>query len=183
MKSVLSRLTALVAAMCLAASFAVAAPSVGAQPSSKSIRHALVMLPYFGVFDNLEYSIGTDGTVTLTGQVVRPTTKSGAERSVARVAGVSRVINRIEVLPLSSFDDSIRLSAYRTIFNTGGLYRYAMGANPSLHIVVNRGHLTLEGVVANEGDRRMAYIAARTVPGAFSVANNLRTDEELRGIR
>jgi hyperosmotically inducible protein len=183
MKSVLSRLTALVAAMCLAASFAVAAPSVGAQPSSKSVRKALVMLPYFGVFDNLEYSIGTDGTVTLTGQVVRPTTKSGAERSVARVAGVSRVINRIEVLPLSSFDDSIRLSAYRTIFNTGGLYRYAMGANPSLHIVVNRGHLTLEGVVANEGDRRMAYIAARTVPGAFSVANNLRTDEELRGIR
>jgi hyperosmotically inducible protein len=114
---------------------------------------------------------------------VRPTTKSGAERSVARVAGVSRVINRIEVLPLSSFDDSIRQSAYRTIFNTGGLYRYAMGANPSLHIVVNRGHLTLEGVVANEGDRRMAYIAARTVPGAFSVTNNLRTDEEIRGIR
>jgi hyperosmotically inducible protein len=183
MKSVLSRLTALVAALCLAASFAVAAPTEGAQPNAKSVRKALVMLPYYGVFDNLEYSIAPDGTVTLSGQVVRPTTKSGAERSVARLAGVSHVVNHIEVLPLSSFDDSIRASAYRTIFNTGGLYRYAMGANPSLHIIVNHGHLTLEGVVANEGDKRMAYIAARTVPGAFSVTNNLRTDESRRGIR
>jgi hyperosmotically inducible protein len=183
MKSVLSRLTALVAALCLAASFAVAAPAVGTQPTSKSVRKALVMLPYYGVFDNLEYSIDSDGTVTLSGQVVRPTTKSDAEHSVKRVAGVSRVVNRIEVLPLSSFDDSIRMSAYRAIFNTGGLYRYAMGANPSLHIVVSRGHLTLEGVVANEGDKRLAYIAARSVPGAFSVTNNLRTDESERGIR
>jgi hyperosmotically inducible protein len=183
MKSVLSRLTALVAALCLAASFAVAAPTEGAQPTSKSVRKALVMLPYYGVFDNLEYSIAQDGTVTLSGQVVRPTTKSGAERSVARLAGVNRVVNHIEVLPLSSFDDSIRASAYRTIFNTGGLYRYAMGANPSLHIVVNRGHLTLEGVVANESDKRLAYIAARGVPGAFSVTNNLRTDEAGRSIR
>ncbi|MFL6227295.1 MAG: BON domain-containing protein [Pyrinomonadaceae bacterium] len=182
MKSVLSRLTALVAALCLAASFAVAAPTEGAQSVSKSVRKALVMLPYFGVFDNLEYSIAADGTVTLSGQVVRPTTKSDAEYSVKRVKGVSRVVNRIEVLPLSSFDDSIRVSAYRTIFNTGGLYRYAAGTNPSLHIVVNRGHLTLEGVVANEGDKQLAYLAARTVPGAFSVTNNLRTDAEQRRI-
>ncbi|MCA1816384.1 MAG: BON domain-containing protein [Acidobacteria bacterium] len=141
------------------------------------------MLPYYGVFDNIEYSVANDGTVTLYGQVVRPTTKSDAEYNVKRVAGVARVVNKIEVLPLSSFDDSIRASAYRTIFNTGGLFRYAMGANPSIHIVVDRGHLTLEGVVANEGDRNLAYIAARTVPGAFSVTNNLRTDAEVRGVR
>jgi hyperosmotically inducible protein len=183
MKSVLTRLTAFAAALCLAASFAVAAPTADAQPISKSVRKALVKLPYYGVFDNLEYSIAPDGTVTLSGQVVRPLTKSDAEYSVSRVAGVSHVVNRIEVLPLSSFDDSIRESAYRAIFNTGGLYRYALGANPSLHIVVSRGHLTLEGVVANEGDKRLAYIAARTVPGAFSVTNNLRTDESERRIR
>jgi hyperosmotically inducible protein len=180
MKHVLSKLTALAAALLLAASFAVAAP---AQPSAKSIRKALVMLPYYGVFDNLAYNVAADGTVTLYGQVVRPSTRKDAEYSVKRVAGVTRVVNQIEVLPLSSFDDSIRASAYRTIFDTGGLYRYAMGANPSLHIVVNHGHLTLEGVVANEMDRRLAYIAARGVPGAFSVTNNLRTEEEQRRVR
>lgn len=183
MKNVLTRLTALVAALVVAATFAVAAPDVGAQPTVKSVRKALVMLPYYGVFDNLEYSIDRDGTVTLSGQVVRATTKDDAAASVARVAGVRRVVNRIEVLPLSSFDDSIRARAYRTIFNTGGLYRYAMGGNPSLHIVVNNGHLTLEGVVANEFDRRLAYTAASSVSGVFSVTNNLRTDAEQRKMR
>ena len=184
MRNVLTKLTALAGALLLASAVAVAAPEAKhEQPTSKGIRHAILMLPYYGVFDNIEYSVASDGTVTLYGQVVRPTTKSGAESSVKRVAGVARVVNKIEVLPLSSFDDSIRLSAYRTIFNTGGLYRYAMGANPSLHIVVDHGHLTLEGVVANEGDRNLAYIAARSVPGAFSVTNNLRTDAEMRGVR
>ncbi|HVG30585.1 MAG TPA: BON domain-containing protein [Pyrinomonadaceae bacterium] len=183
MKQVLSKLTALAAALLLAASFAVAAPPASAQPSAKSIRKALVMLPYYGVFDNLAYNVASDGTVTLYGQVVRPSTKKDAESSVKRVAGVTRVVNEIEVLPLSSFDDAIRARAYRTIFDTGGLYRYAMGANPSLHIVVNRGHLTLEGVVANELDRRLAYAAARNVSGAFTVTNNLRTDQELRRAR
>jgi hyperosmotically inducible protein len=183
MKHALSKLTALSAALLLAASFAVAAPNASARPTSKSIRKALVMLPYYGVFDNLAYNISADGTVTLYGQVVRPSTKDDAEHSVKRIAGVTRVVNQIEVLPLSSFDDSIRASAYRTIFDTGGLYRYALGANPSLHIIVNHGHLTLEGVVANESDKRMAYIAARNVSGAFTVTNNLRTDEEQRRVR
>jgi hyperosmotically inducible protein len=183
MKSFLTKLTTLAAALVLTATFATAAPEAGSQPSSKSIRKELATLPYYGVFDNLAYTVGSDGTVTLIGQVVRPTTKSDAEARVRRLAGVTRVVNRIEVLPLSSFDDSIRLTAARAIFNTGGLYRYAMGANPSIHIIVNHGHLTLEGVVANEGDRRLAYMAARGVPGAFTVENNLRTDEELRGVR
>lgn len=183
MKNILTKMTTLVAALMLAASFAAAAPGVGAQPSSQSIRKSLVTLPYYGVFDNLAYSIAPDGTVTLSGQVLRPTTKHDAEYRVSRLPGVSRVVNQIKVLPLSSFDDSIRSSAYREIFNTGSLYRYALGVNPAVHIIVDRGNLTLEGVVGSEMDRRLANIAARGVPGVFSVTNNLRTDEELRRAR
>jgi hyperosmotically inducible protein len=137
------------------------------------VRKELVTLPYFGVFDNLEYKVEGD-TVTLYGQVVRPSTRQDAERRVTRIEGIDRVINNIEVLPLSGFDDSIRAREYRTIFRTGGLYRYAMGANPSIHIVVKNGNVTLEGVVSNQMDSQLAYIAARGVPGVFSVTNNLR---------
>jgi hyperosmotically inducible protein len=169
----------LVGALLLTASFAVAAPEqrgeLAQQRVSKSVRKALVTLPFYGVFDNLAYEINGD-TVTLHGQVVRPSTRSDAERRVRRLDGVSRVVNQIEVLPLSSFDDSIRRRAYRTVFGTASLYRYAMGANPSIHIVVNRGHLTLEGVVGSEGDSQFAHIAARQVPGVFSVTNNLRVE-------
>lgn len=182
MKNVLTKLTTALAALALAASVVSAAPSTGtSQPTSTSVRKALATLPYYGVFDNLTYSVSEDGTVTLAGQVVRPTTKSDAQARVAHLAGVSRVINRIEVLPLSSFDDDIRLRAARAIFNTGGLYRYALGGNPSIHIVVNNGRLTLEGVVATELDRRLAFTAARGLPFVFSVTNNLHTDAELRG--
>ena len=141
----------------------------------KRIRKELVTLPWYGVFDNLAYQID-GGTVTLYGQVVRPSTRSDAERRVARINGVTRVVNNIRVLPLSSFDDSIRRRAYREIANKGGLYRYFLGADPSIHIVVDRGHITLEGVVSNKGDATLAYMAARSVPGAFSVTNNLRTE-------
>ena len=142
---------------------------------AKKVRHELVMLPYYGVFDNLAYSIN-GGTVTLYGQVVRASTRSDAERSVKRIAGVSRVVNNIKVLPLSRIDDGIRARTYRSIAQMGGLYRYLQGANPSLHIVVDRGHVTLEGVVSGTGDRNLAYIAANRVPGVFSVTNNLRVE-------
>ncbi|HEX5707700.1 MAG TPA: BON domain-containing protein [Pyrinomonadaceae bacterium] len=141
----------------------------------KKVRKELVTLPYFGVFDNLAYEV--DGsTVTLHGQVVRPSTRKDAERRVARLAGVERVVNRIEVLPVSSFDDRIRVATYRAIARTGGMFRYFQGANPSVHIVVNRGHVSLEGVVSSEMDRRLAEIAARGVAGSFSVTNNLRAE-------
>lgn len=146
---------------------------------ARKVRKELVTLPWTGVFDNLAYKV-EGSTVTLYGQVVRPTTRSDAESRVKRIEGVERVINNIEVLPLSPFDDRIRQRAFYTIFNTGGLYRYARGTNPSLRIIVNRGRLTLEGVVANEGDRRLAYIAARGVPEVFEVTNNLRTDRDRR---
>jgi len=97
---------------------------------------------------------------------------------VKRLDGVSRVVNNIKVLPLSRFDDEIRARTYRSLARTGGLYRYLQGGNPSLHIVVDNGHVTLEGVVANNSDRALANMAARQVSGVFSVKNNLRTDRE-----
>ena len=181
MRRVKSLILAIAAITLIATSAAVAAPvtsgeeGLSRQQLTKKVRKELVTLPYYGVFDNLAYEI-EGGTVTLYGQVVRPTTRKDAEHRVAKIQGVERVVNRIEVLPLSSFDDSIRVRTYRTLFRTGGLYRYALGANPSIHIVVNRGHVTLEGVVSNQGDRRLAEIAARGVPGVFSVTNNLRTE-------
>lgn len=179
MKNVLYKFASLAGALVLTASFAVATPEqqgrLAQQRVAKSVRKALVTLPFYGVFDNLAYQVEGD-TVTLYGHVVRPSSRSDAERRVSRIDGVGRVVNRIEVLPLSSFDDSIRARAYNTVFGTAGLYRYAAGANPSIRLVVNRGHLTLEGVVGNEGDSRFAYAAARQVPGVFSVTNNLRVE-------
>ncbi len=165
--------------LAIAPAVAMANPVQGAgNPQlARRVRHELVTLPYYGVFDNLAYSIN-DGNVTLYGQVVRPSTRSDAERRVKRLSGVTRVVNNIEVLPLSGFDNQIRAATYRSIARMGGLYRYLQGANPSLHIVVDRGHVTLEGVVSGSGDRTLAYHAANRVPGVFSVKNNLRVEGE-----
>ncbi|MBD0369844.1 MAG: BON domain-containing protein [Pyrinomonadaceae bacterium] len=179
----MKKMLALAAAVVIASSAVVAAPKSANeteqsyQQVSKQVRHELLTLPYFGVFDNLAYKV-EGSTVTLYGQVVRPSTRKDAERRVAKIKGVERVVNQIEVLPLSNFDDSIRISTYRALARTGGLYRYLMGANPSVRIIVNRGHLTLEGVVANSGDRNLANIVANSVPGVFSVTNHLRTDKD-----
>lgn len=143
------------------------------------VRKQLVTLPWVGVFDNLAFKVDDD-TVTLYGQVVRPTTRSDAERRVSRLEGVRNVINNIEVLPLSRFDDDIRYRTVNAISNYGSLYRYFLGANPSLRVIVNRGNITLEGMVANRTDANLAYIAARQVPGAFSVTNNLRVERDNR---
>ncbi|HZI19914.1 MAG TPA: BON domain-containing protein [Pyrinomonadaceae bacterium] len=177
------RVLSLAAAVMLAAATAAAAPASGTaeQPNqsyeqvARKVRKELVTLPYYGVFDNLAYKVEGD-TVTLYGQVVRPSTRSDAERRVARVAGVSRVVNQIEVLPLSSFDDEIRVRSFYAISQMGGLFHYMRGVNPSIHIVVNRGNVTLEGVVSNPTHARLAYIAASQVPGVFSVTNNLRVE-------
>ena len=140
---------------------------------SREVRHELVMLPYYGVFDNLAYRVD-NGTVTLFGQVTRPTLKSDAENSVKQVEGVTRVVNNIEVLPLSPMDDQIRRAAFREIYSTPGLDRYAFQAVPSIHIIVKNGNLTLEGAVATEGDKDMAGIRAKSVSNVFKVENNLR---------
>jgi hyperosmotically inducible periplasmic protein len=143
----------------------------------RSVRKELVKLPYYGVFDNLAYQVN-GSTVTLYGQVVRASTRSDAAGRVKRLPGVTHVVNNIKVLPLSRFDDNIRRATYQSIARTGGLYRYLQGANPSLHIVVDNGHVALEGVVSGSGDRNLAYIAANQVPGVFSVKNNLRVEGE-----
>jgi hyperosmotically inducible protein len=141
-----------------------------------AVRHELVMLPYYSVFDDLSYQV--DGsTVILTGDVVWPVLKSDAENAVKRISGVTKVVNNINVLPLSPFDNRIRVAVYRAVFNAGGLYRYAMGANPSIHIIVSNGHVSLRGVVDNEGDKNLAFIRANGVPGVFSVSNDLRVAE------
>lgn len=142
----------------------------------RAVRHELVMLPYYSVFDNLAYRV--DGyKVTLLGQVTRPTLKSDAERSVKGIEGVESVDNQIEVLPLSSNDDRIRRALYRAIYSRPGLDRYALMAVPSIHIIVANGNVKLEGVVATEGDKNIANITANGVPGVFSVTNNLSVEK------
>jgi hyperosmotically inducible protein len=140
---------------------------------SKQVHRELMTLPWYGVFDDLEYRIN-GSEVMLTGQVVRPITKSDAEASVKKLEGVTRVVNNITVLPLSEFDDQIRRAEFRAIFSDASLGRYAMGAVPSIHIIVDNGHVLLDGVVSNKMDYDIANIRASSVPGVFSVTNNLR---------
>jgi hyperosmotically inducible protein len=143
----------------------------------RDVRHALVTLPYYGVFDDLAFRV--DGnTVTLIGQVTRPTLKDDAERSVKKIEGVSRVNNEIEVLPLSPMDDQVRLAVYRAIYGDPALStRYGFRSLPPIHIMVKNGQVTLEGVVANEGDKNIAGIRANSVPGVFSVMNDLQVEK------
>jgi hyperosmotically inducible protein len=144
----------------------------------KEVRHELVMLPFYGVFDNLAYKVDPDGTVTLLGQVSRPVLKSDAENVVKRIEGVEKVVNNIEVLPTSIEDDRIRRAAYRAIYGNDVLSQYQLRAVPPIHIIVKNGHITLEGVVARQMDKQIAGIQANSVPGAFSVTNNLVVEEE-----
>ena len=141
----------------------------------QKVTHELNMLPYYGVFDNLSFRVDGD-KVTLFGQVAQPVLKYDAEYAVKHIEGVRQVDSQIEVLPLSSFDDRIRVRAYRAIYGYGPLNRYALGTHPSIHIVVKNGHVTLAGVVANSMDRDMAFLRANGVPGAFSVTNELRVE-------
>jgi hyperosmotically inducible protein len=142
----------------------------------KEVRHELVMLPYYSVFDNLAYRV--DGSrVTLFGQVVRPTLKSEAENVVKRVEGVTAVTNEIEVLPVSPNDDRLRRELFRAIYSKAELQRYALGAVPPIHIIVKNGNATLVGVVATEMDKNVANIAANGVPGVFKVTNELMVEK------
>ncbi len=137
------------------------------------VRHKLVMLPYYSVFDNLAYR--ADGrTVILEGQVVNPVLKSDAESSVKRIEGVDKVVNNIEVLPPSPMDDRIRRQVYRAIYSYGPLFKYGHMAVPSIHIIVKNGRVILDGVVDSEMDKNLAGIRANQVPGVFQVTNSLR---------
>ena len=141
---------------------------------TREVRHELVMLPYYSVFDNLAYQVQPDGTVVLMGQVVRPTLKQDAQARVRKIEGVERVENKIEVLPTSINDDRQRRALYRAIYGNESLSKYAVENVPPIHIIVKNGQATLEGEVMNEMDKNLAYIQASSVPGVFKVTNNLR---------
>jgi len=144
----------------------------------KEVHHELVMLPFYGVFDNLAYKVDPDGTVTLLGQVARPNLKSDAEKSVKGIEGVEKVVNNIEVLPTSINDDRIRRAAYRAIYGNSVLSQYQIRAVPPIHIIVKNGNITLEGVVARQMEKQIAGMQANGVQGAFSVTNNLVVEEQ-----
>jgi hyperosmotically inducible periplasmic protein len=171
------------AVLTVAVAMVVPAGSLTAAPTSASqariereVRHELVMLPYYSVFDDLAFKV--DGSsVTLYGQVTRPTLKSDSENVVKRIEGVQTVTNQIEVLPLSPNDERIRIAVYRAIFGKPGLDRYGLAAVPSIHIIVKNGNVTLVGLVNNEQDKNLAGLQANQVSGVFSVTNNLRIDK------
>lgn len=146
----------------------------------RQVRHELVTLPYYGVFDWLQFEVRSDNTVVLRGEVVKPSTKSDAEARVKDLDGVSKVVNQIEILPLSPQDDRLRRAVYRKLYGYDSpLFRYAVQSIPSIHIIIKNGHATLKGVVANKGDAQLAYMRARSVPGLFNVKTELQLENEM----
>lgn len=149
----------------------------GQERITREVRHELLLLPYYSIFDNLEYQVNGD-TVTLLGQVRNPSLKSDAEKAVKHIEGVTNVQNNIEVLPPSPMDDQIRHAEARTIYSAPQLTKYGWGALPPIHIIVKGGHVTLVGVVDSEADKNVAGIQAKSVPNVFSVDNELRVENQ-----
>ncbi|HXE63087.1 MAG TPA: BON domain-containing protein [Bryobacteraceae bacterium] len=171
--------TLLVGAMLTASiGYSQVAPAADAAQTriAREVRHEILMLPYFGVLDNIAYNI-QGSTVTLVGQVTRPTLKDDAERNVKDIEGVEAVRNQIEVLPLSPNDDRLRIALYRAIYNYGALQRYAMPVIKPIRIVVRNGNVTLEGAVDSEGDKNLINVRAHGVSGVFRITNNLRVEK------
>lgn len=144
----------------------------------RSVQRQVLSYPHFTVFDSVNARI-EDGTLTLTGKVTMPFKRRDLEERVSKVAGIKKVDNRLEVLPASKFDDELRRGIANAIYGNSAFVNYANQVNPPIHIVVERGRVTLEGVVANTLDRQLAYSIAAMFP-AFSVKNDLRTEEEIR---
>lgn len=157
-----------------------ALPAIAAEPAEMSrtermVRHELVTLPYYSLFDHFEFKV-EGSKVTLMGSVTRPTLKSGAEKVVKRIETVTEVDNQIEVLPVSPNDDRIRTATYRAIYYHPMFNRYAMQAVPPIHIIVKNGDVTLEGAVATQAEKQVAGQQANGVNGVFSVTNNLQVN-------
>ena len=172
-------MTKLIAGLALASAALVAGPTRTLQDQ---VRHEILMVPYIGVFDNVAFSVDNGG-VTLHGQVTRPVDKRNLEQAVKSVEGVTQVNNQIEVLPLSAFDDQIRFRTLSSLLRTAPLNKYFVGVQPSIRIIVKNGNVMLDGVVLNNMDRQVAYMAANGVSGVFSVTNNLHTEKELSSAR
>ncbi|MGA8184111.1 MAG: BON domain-containing protein [Terriglobia bacterium] len=139
----------------------------------REVRHRILMLPYYNVFDNITYKV--EGyNVTLMGAVTRPTVKSQAGNVVKDIEGVQKVENNIEVLPLSPMDNALRLRLFRAIYGYTALQRYALSVQKPIRIIVKNGNVTLEGVVDSQADKNLVNIRANGVSGVFKVTNNLR---------
>jgi hyperosmotically inducible protein len=147
-------------------------PPQAVERIAKEVRHEILMLPYYDVFDNIKFSV-TAYNVTLTGQVTNPTLKRDAENVVKHIEGVEKVADQIEVLPVSTFDDGLRLRLYRAIYGFAALEKYAMPVIKPIRIIVKNGHVTLEGVVDSQPDKDLAGLRANGVSNIFSVTNNL----------
>ncbi len=159
--------------------FGLAGTAIAANPTGQTdslaeeVAHRLNMLPYYGVFDNLGFTIRDQNTVVLTGQIINDIVKPNAEAAVRSIKGVGKVINEIEVLPLSRFDNYIRVATFRAIYSKSGFEKYAIRADPPIKIIVKNGNVTLAGFVNNNLEKTIARIAANSVPGVFSVTDNL----------
>ncbi len=149
------------------------------QALAEKVRTQLVTIPSYGVFDWLDFQVQPDDTVVLRGQVRQPITKSDAESRLRKIESIAKVVNQIEVLPLSSEDDRIRLQAYRSIYRFDSpLFQYSVRPVPPIHIIVRNGHVWLKGAVLNSMDSQLAYNAAFEVPGVFDVENQLAIESK-----
>lgn len=144
----------------------------------RNVQRAVLGYQYFSIFDSINAQI-RDGVVILTGKVTMDFKRDEIEKRVARIQGVTKVDNRIDVLPASKFDNELRQGIANAIYGNPAFSNYATQVNPPIHIIVERGRVTLEGVVANNVDRQLAYSIAASF-NAFSVTNKLRTEEEAR---
>jgi len=175
-------ISAAFAALLVNGAFAVTSYGATSEDSiRREVRHALITLPYYGVFDNLDYRVN-GSEVTLMGQVVNPVTPDDAANAVKQVPGVTKVINKIELLPVSPMDWGIRRAVYRAIYGDPALQRYAFQAVPSIHIIVKNGSVTLVGAVATQMDKEVAGVRANSVPGIFAVTNNLMLDSQIQNL-
>jgi hyperosmotically inducible protein len=171
-------LLGIITMLLLSANFAGAQTNRGTGRIDRQVRKEILTLPYYGIFDAIGFT-SSGGTVTLTGYVTRGSTKNDAEDAVADISGVDRVVNNIEVLPNSPSDDRLRRRLLQTFVNRGGgLYRYFMGTNTPVRIIVNRGRVSLEGFADSRGDSNQMYILARGVSGSFGVTNNLKVQSD-----
>ena len=142
---------------------------------AEQVRKQIVKLPYYSIFDNVQFEFH-DGVVELSGDVYRPVMKKMVEKAAQRVEGVDSVTNNIEILPLSSYDDRIRVALMRQLYRNPVFTRHSIQAVPPVHIVVKNGNVTLEGVVNSELEKNVAFHVANGIHGVFSVTNNLRTE-------
>jgi len=163
-----------VVALALSLSAGASTSDQGIPRIQKQVRHELNMLPYVNAFDYMTFTVDANGTVTLNGDVTNPMVKSDATNAVKRVEGVEHVDNKIQVLPVSFFDNGLRARLFRTIYGYGPLQRYGVGSNKSIRIIVDNGHVTLMGIVDNNADKIIAGMRAGEVPGVFLVENQLQ---------